>query len=124
MITFTVPGPPVPWERAGRVGGRYFTKPRTAAFKASVEQAAWAAGVKFVEKPGVMQVSLHFRLPRPKRGKYRHPIDRRDVDNLAKSVLDALNGIAWSDDGQVCILTVRKSYDDEPGTEITIHQTA
>lgn len=124
MTTFTVPGPPVPWARARRAGNRYFVDAKTAEYKAAVERAAWAAGVKFIDKPGVMQVSLHFRLPRPKRGKYRHPIDRRDVDNLAKSVLDALNGIAWMDDGQVCILTVRKSYDDEPGTEITIHQTA
>lgn len=124
MITFTIPGPPVPWERAGRRGAAYFTKPRTAEYKQKIAHAARGAKVEKIEKPGVVQVSLHFRLPRPKRGKYRHPIDRRDVDNLAKSVLDALNGIAWSDDGQVCILTVRKSYDDEPGIEITIHQTA
>ena len=124
MTTFTVPGPPVPWERAGRVGSRYFTKPRTAAHKQKIAIAAMAAGVRVIEKPGVVAVTMHFYLPRPKRGKYKHPIDRRDVDNLAKAVLDALNGLAWDDDGQVCILTGRKSYDNEPSTEITIHQTA
>jgi crossover junction endodeoxyribonuclease RusA len=33
---------------------------------------------------------------------------RGDVDNYAKTVLDALNGIAWVDDKQIRALTVRK----------------
>jgi hypothetical protein len=33
-----------------------------------------------------------------------------DVDNLAKSVLDALNGIAWDDDSQVVDLRVIKAF--------------
>ena len=120
MTTFTVPGPPVPWERAGRVGSRYFTKPRTAAHKQKIAIAAMAAGVRVIEKPGVVAVTMHFYLPRPKRGKYEHPIDRRDLDNLAKCCLDALNGTAWDDDGQVCVLNLGKIYDDEPRTLIKI----
>lgn len=34
---------------------------------------------------------------------------RGDIDNYAKSVLDALNGVAWEDDKQIIELTVRKS---------------
>jgi Holliday junction resolvase RusA-like endonuclease len=33
-----------------------------------------------------------------------------DVDNLAKGVLDALNGIAWDDDSQVVDLRVIKAF--------------
>lgn len=33
-----------------------------------------------------------------------------DVDNLAKSFLDALNGIAWIDDRQVTKITVEKLF--------------
>ena len=32
-----------------------------------------------------------------------------DVDNYVKSILDALNGVAWEDDKQIIELTVRKS---------------
>lgn len=32
-----------------------------------------------------------------------------DADNIAKSVLDALNGVAWRDDTQVVHLQVRKN---------------
>ena len=31
-----------------------------------------------------------------------------DVDNIAKNVLDALNGLAWSDDSQITSLSVKK----------------
>lgn len=31
-----------------------------------------------------------------------------DIDNIAKIVLDALNGVAWEDDAQVVSLTVSK----------------
>ena len=33
-----------------------------------------------------------------------------DCDNIAKSILDALNGIAYDDDSQIVELTVRKYY--------------
>lgn len=36
-----------------------------------------------------------------------------DADNIAKSILDALNGIAYDDDAQVVSLTVEKTYGDE-----------
>ncbi len=43
-----------------------------------------------------------------------------DCDNLAKAVLDALNGSAYADDRQVCDLTVRKRYSDNPRVEVII----
>jgi Holliday junction resolvase RusA-like endonuclease len=39
-----------------------------------------------------LTVYLHFWLPRPKKPKNKLPITRPDLDNLAKSVFDALNG--------------------------------
>ena len=43
-----------------------------------------------------------------------------DCDNLAKSILDALNGIAFDDDMQVIMLTVGKFYSDTAKTVVTI----
>lgn len=34
---------------------------------------------------------------------------RRDVDNLAGAVMDALNGVLWKDDSQIVRLVVEKS---------------
>ena len=44
-----------------------------------------------------------------------------DCDNIAKSILDALNGLAYYDDSQICELSVYKMYSDEPRAEIVIN---
>ena len=43
------------------------------------------------------------------------PTKRPDIDNLAKGILDALNGIAYPDDKYIAELTVAKFYDDGNG---------
>ena len=42
------------------------------------------------------------------------PTNKRygDIDNLAKGILDALNGVAWIDDSQIVDLTIRKFVTD------------
>jgi len=42
------------------------------------------------------------------------PVTKPDVDNYAKSALDALNTIVWNDDSQVVDLTISKFYDEKP----------
>lgn len=53
-------------------------------------------------------------IPRPKSvsKKVLIPITKPDLDNAAKAVLDALNGVAWEDDNQVSDLRVMKRYTD------------
>src|SRR5690606_3471790 len=62
------------------------------------ERAAWeakAAGARMLDGPvGVRIVCVTSRRTRP------------DLDNAAKSILDGLNGVAWSDDRQVVELHV------------------
>jgi len=50
-------------------------------------------------------------------------VGKPDCDNLAKSVCDALNGILWDDDRQICRLVVEKWYaaGDEPiGVDVSV----
>ena len=48
------------------------------------------------------------------------PTKKPDADNIAKAVLDALNGTAWKDDNQVVALTVVKKYYYEDKLVISI----
>lgn len=53
-------------------------------------------------------------------------VKKPDCDNLAKIVLDSLNGIAYHDDSQICELSVSKLYGEEPGVVVflqTIDET-
>lgn len=79
---------------------------------------------------GPVCLILTFVFPRPlrmvykKRKMYREMHTAKpDLDNLAKSVKDALNGLAWKDDSQVCIARSAKVYgagDEVPHVEILI----
>lgn len=50
------------------------------------------------------------------------PDKKPDIDNIAKAVLDALNGVAYRDDTQVVELQMRKKYSDRPRLEICIEE--
>lgn len=76
------------------------------------------------EKDIPVAVNLVFGMPIPKNtpksrkdamieGIIKHT-KRPDVDNMTKAVLDALNGLAWTDDSQIVRLTVTKEYTREP----------
>lgn len=45
----------------------------------------------------------------------------KDIDNICKAVLDGLNGVAWLDDKQVCLLLgIKKWTQDSPRVEVHI----
>jgi Holliday junction resolvase RusA-like endonuclease len=49
----------------------------------------------------------------------RH-VYKPDADNLAKFVMDALNGVYYKDDSQICALHVVKRYGDEASVRIEL----
>lgn len=52
-------------------------------------------------------------------GSMRHTM-KPDIDNLAKAIMDGLNGIAYKDDNQVCELVIKKVYGENDFVEIEI----
>ena len=54
-------------------------------------------------------------------GKMLHT-KRGDVDNIFKIIADALNGIAYDDDGQIAEAYIKKMYSDNPRVEVTIQE--
>ena len=49
-------------------------------------------------------------------------IKKIDSDNLAKSILDALNEVAYDDDAQVCLLIVQKLYAETARVEVVLEE--
>lgn len=110
--TFTVPGTPRPKGRP-RLGryGQVFTPRSTKTYEHKVSVYALKAGIRV--EPGPFTVTIELWFPDHR---------RRDVDNAAKGVLDALNGIAWDDDVEVKkLVSVRHQVDaNDPRAVITI----
>ena len=50
------------------------------------------------------------------------PTKKPDIDNIMKVVLDALNGVAYFDDKQVCKVNFIKMYSEEPRLKILIRK--
>lgn len=48
------------------------------------------------------------------------PVVKPDLDNVAKLILDALNGLAWEDDNQIARLEISKVYGEDPHTDVHI----
>jgi Holliday junction resolvase RusA-like endonuclease len=77
-------------------------------------------------------LTIHFYLPRPKyliwkkkQMPYAFSDKRPDIDNLVKSVVDGLKGIAFNDDAQIAILHSTKGYHSggqKPKTIIIVEQ--
>lgn len=132
-MTIVIPGKPHPLQRARhtRSGHSYDTE----ANKAAKAKIAILARQEF-KKPldGPVSVNIHFWIPRPKShyGKSLKPTapdahtQKPDIDNLVKTVFDALNGIAWNDDAQVVSLSTEKTWADimKPSTFVLIEEAA
>jgi crossover junction endodeoxyribonuclease RusA len=95
------------------------------AYRQAVAQAAKTAGCE--PHPEPVNVVIDFVFARPKSHLRKSGVredapvlPRSDLDNMAKAVLDALNGVAWVDDSQVSRLVVEKSYGSEGRTTVRI----
>jgi Holliday junction resolvase RusA-like endonuclease len=130
-ITFSVPGEPVPQPRPrvstrGGFARAYVpAKHPVHAYRAAIANAARAAGAGVHGEPVGVLIDLVWERPKSHMRKSGVKPDapqypRCDVDNAAKAVLDALNGVAWEDDSQVCSLTVAKHYGTEARTVVQI----
>ena len=121
MTVLVVPGAVVgkARHRLARTG-RVYTPAATVAAEQRV-QAAWlAAGRPTVEGPAVVTITAAMARPRahwrrdgsltPAGRASVWPTKRPDVDNIAKLILDGLNGHAWPDDSQVAHLWVVRRW--------------
>ena len=136
MIQFTVPGVPVGKSRPKftTVNGHAvaYTPAKTTSYENLVKLAyqQTCGDRKPYEKDVPLRAEIVACFPIPKStskrkreqmlsGEIRHT-HKPDADNIAKAVLDALNGIAYYDDTQIVRLEVIKYYSDEPKALVTI----
>ena len=131
MISFTVPGDPVaqPRHKVSTRGGfakAYIPKDHPIhAYKEAVRLSAKVAMAGLAPVDGPVLVTVLFRFARPKshakagRADDNHK-QKPDLDNLAKAVLDALNGICWADDSQVCQIRASKAWRTEGQTIVLV----
>lgn len=125
VATFRVTGDPIPQPKPGVIDNR-----KSEPWKLAVRTGALSCGIrKAIATPVRLTVLFMMRRPKSLRGALApvglllHAV-RPDIDNLAKSTMDALTELGvWTDDKLVCDLRMSKWYCgkwDAPGAIVTI----
>jgi Holliday junction resolvase RusA-like endonuclease len=119
-VRLSLPFAPVPSPRPrvrviGKFASVYMPKEYMdwkAEVAAHVARQPGLPSAELLERP--VSVSLAFHVERPKTTKLAAP--KPDIDNYAKSVLDAFNdaGVIWKDDTQVVTLAATKQWAEGP----------
>ena len=119
-IEFTIPGAPQGKERPRFTkNGIAYTPARTKEYEKLVSWAyKTAAHGVMLSGPVRAKIVAVYKIPhswsKRKQAEAEEmsllPLTRPDLDNVAKAVLDALNGIAYKDDSSVVDLRISKCY--------------
>lgn len=139
-IEFEVPGAPrgKGRPRFTRQGVTYTPK-ETTAYEKEVKAAFYKARSEYAARTGhelkliqgqvALVIVAYFEIPKSCTKKARDrimaeedlPMKKPDVDNIAKIIGDALNGVAYRDDKQVIALFAAKVYDtDGRGPRVSV----
>jgi Holliday junction resolvase RusA-like endonuclease len=104
------------------------------AFKATVRLSAEKAFGNSSTILGPVKLEIVFVMPRPKNQFWKSkPMPRTrhtkkpDIDNLLKSVADALTGLLWLDDAQISECTAKKmvaSGDEQPHVVVRVEEVS
>ena len=138
-IAFIIPGEPEAkmrpvFARRGKFVATY-TPDKTVRYENLVKmmfinarEEAGAAGL--LEGPLAIRIDAYFAIPSSESKKRKSMmlsgeikcVKKKDVDNIAKIVMDGLNKVAYKDDKQVIKLIVTKQYSDEPRVEVFVEE--
>lgn len=136
-VHFTIPGEPQGKARPRVVRGKdgrahTYTPEKTAQYEALIRQEyRRQGGVRFPDG-AVLSVRLVAWYAVPKSASKQRraamlagellPTKKPDLDNIAKAICDALNGIAYRDDAQVVELYAEKRWDEIPRVDVEIRE--
>lgn len=133
MKSFTIFGKPMGKQRpkvtfTGKYARAYSPK-ETVSYENLVKLSYQdAEGSLDFEQPIWMQIICYYPIPTSFSKKKKsaaidgliHPIVKPDVDNVAKIICDALNGIAYKDDNQIITLEIEKKYGAVPRVVVNL----
>lgn len=133
-MKFTVPGKPVGKGRPRVTRNGTYTPKKTKDYQKLVATIAESEMDNYFvhDEPLIATILCYYPIPK-NMPKYKlqliqdgklYPIVKPDLDNVAKAILDALNGIVYKDDNQVVELHIKKLYSDDPKVVVKIEGVA
>src|SRR5271170_2147774 len=130
-MRFVVYGTPVPQGSTRAFVPKGWTRPiitaansKTKPWRQEIAGVAQGAGIAPWVSGTPIRVVINFYFERPKSLKKAivDKVTKPDLDKLARSALDALTGIAFTDDSQVVDLHVTKNFGSPARAEIVVEE--
>lgn len=132
MITFIVPGKPHGKARPRMTKtGHTYTPKNTVDYEKQVQVCYIAEHKqKKLEGPVTAHITAIYGVPKSASKAARfsmleghiRPTKKPDIDNIAKAILDSLNGVAYDDDSQVVRLTIEKVYGEQACVMVALNE--
>ena len=107
-----------------------YTPEKTVAYEEEIQTAylRQCENYCFGDAPVEFYVTAYYPIPKSVTKEKRmeinagqcRPTKKPDLDNVIKVIADSLNGIAYKDDAQICLIMIVKRYSDVPRLEIRI----
>lgn len=124
-----IDGNPIALKRP-KISGKYMYNPQCKIRDAfALQTKTQINGSLPFKNPIEIQLEFHMPIPKSLSKKKKEAlistphIKKPDLSNLIKFVEDALNGILWSDDKIIYLLTSKKIYSLNPKTLIYVQET-
>jgi len=114
--------------RFARQGGRVYTPKPTLDYEAMVAALFRDAMPEPLDGPICLSIYAHFKVAKSWSAKKKDDLiftphlQTPDLDNVAKAISDAANGIAFKDDSQIAHLVCKKVWSHTDQTLVTIRQ--
>ena len=112
--------------------GAVYTPTRTKDYENLVMQYFMIKYPKFKQLEGRVSVEIvaNFEVPKSTKKQDKilmlenkiNPIEKPDIDNIVKIILDAMNEIAFKDDTQITKLNVEKKYSETESVFVKIEE--
>lgn len=131
MIKLTIPGEPVAKGRPRVTQFGTYTPTKTKNYETLVRELYIIQhGQTLLDGELSVDIKAYFTIPKSTSKKKKEqmidksirPIKKPDLDNVMKSITDALNEIAYKDDSQIVSASISKYYSEEPRVEVLINK--
>ena len=129
-IHLTIPGEPKAKQRPKWFKHGTYTPEKTVSYESYIKELFATKYPEFMPKETALTLYIYAGLFMPKSTSKKKvdmmklgiikPIKKPDVDNLLKTVMDALEKLAYKNDSQIVRVVMDKDYSERPRLEITI----
>ena len=129
-ISLTVPGEPRAKQRPKWFKHGTYTPEKTVSYETYIKELFTIKYSEFMPKEEALTLNIWAGLLMPKSTSKKklgmmklgilEPAKKPDVDNILKTVMDALEKLAYKNDSQICHVVIDKDFSERPRLEITL----